>query len=245
MPICDRCEIGERQRIFSSVSFSTYSQCRIPYCYTGGLLPAGRGITVPRNIFTCADYPRPAVVAGWHLQSVCAARISPRGPSLALRAIHLVPRLRRPKLDVAVRQPKCGKVLYHAVVKILCRSPFPAYAVYHLHPSYDYKGNGCSKRVETVGVYPFCPLPWVRQTLPPPQRRNPCPESANRLRGSGTPQKLCLRIPVREYDINAKTVRHRSAERFREVFTFSCPEALCDGRHRRSGRNRRCSRRTS
>ena len=116
-----------------------------------------------------------------------------------------MPRLRRPKLDVAVRQPKCGKVLYHAVVKILCRSPFPAYAVYHLHPSYDYKGNGCSKRVETVGVYPFCPLPWVRQTLPPPQRRNPCPESANRLRGSGTPQKLCLRIPVREYDLNAKT----------------------------------------
>ena len=31
------------------------------------------------------------------------------------------------------------------------------------------------------------------------------PESANRLRGSGTPQKLCLRIPVREYDLNAKT----------------------------------------
>ena len=61
-----------------------------------------------------------------------------------------------------------------------CRSPFPAYAVYRLHPSYPNKGNGCSKRVETVGVYPFCPLPWVRQTLPPPQRRNPCPESANR-----------------------------------------------------------------
>ena len=61
----------------------------------------------------------------------------------------------------------------HARVTRLPR-PFPAYAVYHLHPSYDYKGNGCSKRVETVGVYPFCPLPWVRQTLPPPQRRNPC-----------------------------------------------------------------------
>ena len=226
------------------VHFSTSTQCRIPYCYTGGLLPAGRGITVPRNIFTCADYPRPAVVAGWHLQSVCAARISPRGPSLALRAIHLVPRLRRPKLDVAVRQPKCGKVLYHAVVKILCRSPFPAYAVYHLHPSYDYKGNGCSKRVETVGVYPFCPLPWVRQTLPPPQRRNPCPESANRLRGSGTPQKLCLRIPVREYDLNAKN-RPAKRDGFREVFTFSCPEALCDDSCRRNVCNRRCSRRTS
>ena len=173
-----------------------------------------------------------------------------------------MPRLRRPKLDVAVRQPKCGKVLYHAVVKILCRSPFPAYAVYHLHPSYDYKGNGCSKRVETVGVYPFCPLPWVRQTLPlpwvrqtlplpwarqtlpPPQRRNPCPESANRLRGSGTPQKLCLRSPVREYDLNAKN-RPAKRDGFREVFTFSCPEALCDDSCRRNVRNRRCSRRTS
>ena len=29
--------------------------------------------------------------------------------------------------------------------------------------------------------------------------------TANRLRGSGTPQKLCLRSPVREYDLNAKT----------------------------------------
>ena len=212
------------------MSFSTYSQCRIPYCYTGGLLPAGRGITVPRNIFTCADYPRPAVVAGWHLQSVCAARISPRGPSLALRAIHLVPRLRRPKLDVAVRQPKCGKVLYHAVVKILCRSPFPAYAVYHLHPSYDYKGNGCSKRVETVGVYPFCPLPWVRRTA--------CAVRAHRK------SSACESLS-KSTILTQKTVRHRSAERFREVFTFSCPEALCDDSCRRNVRNRRRSRRTS
>ena len=34
LPICDRCEIRERQRIFSSVSFSTYSQCQMPFCYT-------------------------------------------------------------------------------------------------------------------------------------------------------------------------------------------------------------------
>ena len=33
-PICDRCETGERQRIFSSVSFATCSQCQISYCYT-------------------------------------------------------------------------------------------------------------------------------------------------------------------------------------------------------------------
>ena len=34
-----------------------------------------RGITVPRNIFTCADYPDPAVIADLHSQTVCAARL--------------------------------------------------------------------------------------------------------------------------------------------------------------------------
>ena len=40
-PICDRFEIGERQRIFSTVSFATCSQGQIPFCYTYGLLYAG------------------------------------------------------------------------------------------------------------------------------------------------------------------------------------------------------------
>ena len=54
---------GERQRIFSSVNFSTDTQCQIPYCYTGGFISAGAtqgelpegqekvpwGITVLRN----------------------------------------------------------------------------------------------------------------------------------------------------------------------------------------------------
>ena len=40
-PICDRFENGVRQRIFSSVSFTTCSQCQITYCYTGGQLYAG------------------------------------------------------------------------------------------------------------------------------------------------------------------------------------------------------------
>ena len=48
-PICDRFEIGERQRIFSSVFFVTCSQCQIPYCYTYGLLCAGRDIAVSRD----------------------------------------------------------------------------------------------------------------------------------------------------------------------------------------------------
>ena len=41
LPTCDRCEIGERQRIFSSVSFAAYSQGQIVFCYTGRLLLAG------------------------------------------------------------------------------------------------------------------------------------------------------------------------------------------------------------
>ena len=38
----DRFGKGERQRIFTSVSFSTCSQCQIPYCYTYRLLCATR-----------------------------------------------------------------------------------------------------------------------------------------------------------------------------------------------------------
>ena len=52
-------------------------------------------ITVSVKFFTCADYPNPTGIGNMHLPTCCAARISPRGPSLALRAIHLVPRLRR------------------------------------------------------------------------------------------------------------------------------------------------------
>ena len=47
--ICRVETIGERQRIFSSVSFPTYSQCQTHFCYTGRLLDAGCGITVPHN----------------------------------------------------------------------------------------------------------------------------------------------------------------------------------------------------
>ena len=39
----------ERQSGYRSVCFATYSQCRILFCYTGGLLCAERGIAVPRN----------------------------------------------------------------------------------------------------------------------------------------------------------------------------------------------------
>ena len=37
------------QRRTACAHVSAYSQCRIPFCYTGGQLYAGRGIAVPRN----------------------------------------------------------------------------------------------------------------------------------------------------------------------------------------------------
>ena len=40
--------------------FFTYSQCQIPFCYTGRLLPAERGIAVPRNSLACCN--------AWHLR---------------------------------------------------------------------------------------------------------------------------------------------------------------------------------
>ena len=59
LPTCDRCEIGERQRIFSSVAFAIYSQGRIPFCYTGRLLPAG------------ATYPCRAICERFVIDSTC------------------------------------------------------------------------------------------------------------------------------------------------------------------------------
>ena len=41
LPICDRLENRERQRIFSSVSFATCSQGQILHCYTCGLVYVG------------------------------------------------------------------------------------------------------------------------------------------------------------------------------------------------------------
>ena len=120
------------------------------YCYTCGLLNAERGMTVPRNIFTCADYPNPAVIADLHSQTVCA--------TLLCRAC----------LD----EITCVAVMYLTLRtgcerhgrKILCRSPISQRShVGNLRQTLQGKGV-IYKRVETVGVYPL---------VPPPGRRTP------------------------------------------------------------------------
>ena len=67
-------------------------------------------MTVPRNIFTCADYPNPAIIADLHPQTVCAA--------LLCRACEDFP------VCVAVIYLTLEQVAKDTEEKILCRSLF-------------------------------------------------------------------------------------------------------------------------
>ena len=98
-------------------------------------------MTVPRNIFTCADYPNPAVIADLHSQTVCTA--------LLCRACE----------DF----PVCVAVMY-LTLRTGCERhgrknplPFPYFAAVTCRQSApDYpRERGENQRVETVGVYPL------------------------------------------------------------------------------------------
>ena len=136
------------------MSFSNYSQCQIPCCYTGGFISAGAAQgelparqekvpwrrTVTRNSLVWWLQTAPANLdIRYNLSSQvldvisrltsCAALLSPRGPSLALRAIHLVPRLLRAASmcsrtlsDTANRSRHGSTLCSPTVEKILCRS---------------------------------------------------------------------------------------------------------------------------
>ena len=56
LPTCDRSEIGVRQRIFSSVSFATCSQCQIPFCYTCDFICAGATYPCRATLLHVATY---------------------------------------------------------------------------------------------------------------------------------------------------------------------------------------------
>ena len=90
-------------------------------------------------------------------QTSCATRVSPRGPSLALRAIHLVSRLRRAadmcsstESGTAQRSRNGSTLCSPAVIKILCCSPFSKRSpVSDLRQTNKQKEVGV-KRVETL-----------------------------------------------------------------------------------------------
>ena len=118
----------------------------------------------------------------------CATRLSPRGPSLALRAIHLVSRLRRvnrlssSKLSGTANRQRNGSTLCSPTVgKILCRSPVSKRShVGNLRQTLQGKGE-IHKRVETAGVYPLVRPRGVSALPAEVQRKPPRPLGANTL----------------------------------------------------------------
>ena len=123
-------------------------------------------------------YPRSAVYNNNNALTNCAVLLSPRGPSLALRAIHLVPRLRRLSglcssnvSDTANRLRKTRKKKSSAVP--LFRSGHMSAICARLS-----KGKaGVQRGRETAGVPSFLPLrraphvPALRRAQLPLNRR--------------------------------------------------------------------------
>ena len=155
-------------------------------------------MTVPRNIFTCADYPNPAVIADLHSQTVCATLLSPRGPSLALWAIHLVSRLRRLSglcsstvSDTANRLRKTRKKKSSAVP--LFRSGHMSAICARL----TNKGKvGVQRGRKTAGCPSFLPPPRGAARSRRPQTANPPAEVQRKtLRPLGANTPAAVRAP--------------------------------------------------
>ena len=111
----------------------------------------------------------------------CAALLSPRGPSLALRAIHLVPRLLRAAsmcsrtLSDTANKSRHGSTLCSPTVeKILCRSLFRSGRRSLVCAGLSNKGKaGVQRGRETAGVPSFLPTAVGTASSPPQRRRIP------------------------------------------------------------------------
>ena len=110
--ICRAETIRERQRIFSTVGEHSVLPCRDLFAVSDKLLlhrsatlrrvrhnSAAQLVSLDITSSTCEDklyrMSKFADAVCYNVLKICAALLSPRGPSLALRAIHLVPHLRR------------------------------------------------------------------------------------------------------------------------------------------------------
>ena len=110
--ICRAETIRERQRIFSTVGEHSVLPCRDLFAVSDTALlhrsatlrrvrhnSAAQLVSLDITSSTCEDkLYRMSKFAGavcYNVLKICAALLSPRRPSLALRAIHLVPHLRR------------------------------------------------------------------------------------------------------------------------------------------------------
>ena len=143
------------------VHVSAYSQCQIPFCYTDGLLSAGRGITVPRNSLVWRLQTAPAQdklyrtpnFAGafrYNAQKNCATRVCracvDETTCVAVRYL---------ALRIGRRKGWTRSWSVRSRGRILCRSLISQRShVGNLRQTLQGKGV-IHKRVETAGVYPL------------------------------------------------------------------------------------------
>ena len=102
----------------------------------------------------------------YNVPTGCATLLSPRGPSLALRAIHLVSRLRKlTHMCSSTLSVNCVYVAKQTLRQPDCRSFISKRSpVSDLRQVKKQRETGV-KRVETAGVYPLAP-PRGRRTSP-------------------------------------------------------------------------------
>ena len=173
---------GEQQSGYHSVSFVKYSQfADSVLLHMSATLRRARHNRVAQFLGTLYR-KAPANLSVWHNLSSwvlsviskltnCATQASPRGPSLALRAIHLVSRLRRvadmcssrvTELRIGKRK---GRTRSRSVLmrgKILCRSSFSKRS-----PVSGLRQTKKQRKRDSQGWKPWCPSlcppPWVRR----------------------------------------------------------------------------------
>ena len=191
----------------------TYSQCRILFCYTGGLLCAGRDIPVSRNSLTR--------YTAWHLRIRRLVQFIFVGAVYHNALTNCAALLCRACVDLTV----CVAVGY-----LTLRTGFERHG--RKNPlSYSYfrscrrslvcvrlsnKGKvGVQRGRETAGVPSFLSPPRTRQS--PALRRaqllrggsakNAPPVRANRLRGSRVPVNWCRKKGAAQNGRTARAVR--------------------------------------
>ena len=129
-----------------------------PYGYNGtnNLQTAGGGYPVLRILYKMVS----VVVCDMVFVRSGAPRLYPGAPSLALRAIHLVPRLRKVAGMCSSNIAEMRICGYHAVVKILCRSPFfAAVSSLPLPPCPQRKGRSSKRKGNHRCPFLFVPAP--------------------------------------------------------------------------------------
>ena len=139
-----------------------------------------RGIPVPRNTVACANRLHPQDLDNRHRLNCCAA--------LSCRAQRRVAGMCS---STAVEMRICG---YHAVEKILCRSPFPRLRSLPSAPKPSEEKVGVQRGRETMGVPSFLPPAVGTANASAAAAAKTPPGSGEPPARFECPESLCLRL---------------------------------------------------